>query len=505
MRSSKGRPALAVVAAAGLLLAGVPACSSGDARSSSAAGAPGGASSARSSAGSFGSGGTPGASSGTGGTPSGGAGTTSAGQGGTTGASASAAGTPPAGGAGAGDTSASGGRGEVSGGAATGGLGGVANSAGAGGTTAGGGTNTGGSGASGSAGAPGTLSWCLPIDAHPQGLDWAKALIDSQLRNHVSLTWQYPDGLFLHGVYLAYKRLNDASYLSLIKQWADANLGGKSAYNSLDDMQPSLVLDDMYRETMDAKYGAAPKAVAQRLETGNYPKTSDGGFWHNTGATNQLWGDGVFMDLPPYVNYGQLFDDSKAVDIATEQLVIYDRHLAAPNDLHVHQWDGQAGKQSCCEWCRAEGWYEMALLMVLDVTPSTHENYAALVAIAQRLAKGLAATQDPATGRWWQVMDQPNDHGNWLETSCTAMHTYFLSKASEKGYIDAATYAPLAIKGFDGEMQMVSNANDVQVKNICPGTGVLASASDYYARPPATNDNHGLGAFLLMYDQLTCR
>jgi unsaturated rhamnogalacturonyl hydrolase len=86
------------------------------------------------------------------------------------------------------------------------------------------------------------------------------------------------------------------------------------------------------------------------------------------------------------------------------------------------------------------------------------------------------------------------------------MHTYFLSKASQKGYIDAATYAPLAIMGFKGEMQMVSPSNStVQIKNICPGTGVLASPADYYARPPASNDNHGLGAFLLMYDQLTCR
>jgi len=374
-----------------------------------------------------------------------------------------------------------------------------------GGIGSGGSTGSGGSNATGgAAGSGGTPSWCLPLSAHPQGMDWAKALIDSQIRANVSLTWAYPDGLFLHGVCLAYKRLGDASYLSLMKKWADANLAGKTSYNSLDDMQPTLVLDDMYRETKDAKYGTAPKAVATRLE-GDYPKTSDGGFWHNTGATNQLWGDGVFMDLPPYINYGDLFNATKAVDIATQQLIIYDSHLAAPNNLHVHQWDGTAGKQSCCEWCRAEGWYEMALLIVLDFTPTTHSNYNALVAIAQRLAKGLAATQDPTTGRWWQVMDKPNDAANWLETSCTAMHTYFLSKASQKGYIDAATYAPLAIKGFGGEMQMVSNSSNVQIKNICPGTGVLASAADYYARPPATNDNHGLGAFLLMYDQLTCR
>jgi unsaturated rhamnogalacturonyl hydrolase len=162
-------------------------------------------------------------------------------------------------------------------------------------------------------------------------------------------------------------------------------------------------------------------------------------------------------------------------------------------------------KHSCCEWCRAEGWYEMALLIVLDFTPTTHKDYAALVAIVQRLAKGVAATQDPTTGGWLQVMDKPDDSANWLETSCTAMHTYFLSKASQKGYIDAATYGPLAIKGFNGEMANVSNSSNVQIKGICPGTGVLASAADYYARPPATNDNHGLGAFLLMYDQLTCR
>jgi unsaturated rhamnogalacturonyl hydrolase len=147
----------------------------------------------------------------------------------------------------------------------------------------------------------------------------------------------------------------------------------------------------------------------------------------------------------------------------------------------------------------------MALLMVLDFTPRTHANFAELVAIAERLARGLAATQDASTGRWWQVMDKPNDAGNWLETSCTAMHTYSLSKASEKGYVDAATYAPLAIKGFHGAMQMVANPTNVQIKNICPSTGVLSSPADYYARTPATNDNHGLGAFLVMYDQLTCR
>jgi unsaturated rhamnogalacturonyl hydrolase len=264
----------------------------------------------------------------------------------------------------------------------------------------------------------------------------------------------------------------------------------------------------VYRETKDAKYGTAPAAIAKRLES-TYPKTSDGGFWHtDTGGfgANQLWGDGVFMVLPPYVSYGELFNNSKALDTATQQLIIYDKHLAAPNNLHVHNWNAATNKQSCCEWCRAEGWYEMALLIILDSVPSTHPDYPALLEIVQRLAKGVAATQDASTGRWWQVMDKGGESGNYLETSCTAMHTYFLSKASQKGYIDAATYAPLAIKGFNGVMGKVSKSGtSVTISDICPGTGVLASASAYYNQKPVANDNHGLGAFLLMYDQLTCR
>src|SRR5579863_4059079 len=214
-------------------------------------------------------------------------------------------------------------------------------------------------------------AWCLPLSQHPMGVDWAKALIDSQIRAQISLSWYYPDGLFLHGVYLAYKRLNDPTYLSLLTTWATANLAGVSAYDSLDNMEPAWVLLDMYRETQDAIYGTTPAAIAMRLET-DYPKTSDGGFWHMTTTPNQLWGDGVFMDLPQYVSYGEQFADTNALDTAVQQLIIYDNHLQAPNNLHVHQWDGSAMQQSCCEWCRAEGWYEMALLIVLDSTPTTH-------------------------------------------------------------------------------------------------------------------------------------
>jgi unsaturated rhamnogalacturonyl hydrolase len=327
--------------------------------------------------------------------------------------------------------------------------------------------------------------------------------------NATSLPWAYQDALFLHGVYLAYKRLGTAGYLSYVKAWADANKGHGGGYMSLDLMMPTLVLDDMYRESMDASYGTAPKAARATLDT--YPRTSDGAFWHNTGLKGQNWGDGAFMLLSELVNYGEIFNDATYTDAeSTKQLTLYDAHLEAQNDLHYHAydepgtagWAGETMHHSCCEWCRAEGWYEMALVMSLDKLPATDTaDRMMLVPIVERLASGLKASQDPATGRWWQVMDMPTDPRNWLETSCSAMHTYFLSKAIQQGSLDA-TYVDVMTKGFQGVLQEVSQAGDVS--NICVGTGV-GDATFYFARTRATNDPHGLGAFLIMYDQLTCR
>jgi unsaturated rhamnogalacturonyl hydrolase len=71
----------------------------------------------------------------------------------------------------------------------------------------------------------------------------------------------------------------------------------------------------------------------------------------------------------------------------------------------------------------------------------------------------------------------------------------------QQGTIDAS-YASAMAKGFNGVLQEVSAAGDVS--NICVGTNV-GDAAYYFARTRATNDMHGLGAFLLMYDQVTCR
>ena len=290
----------------GLFFTAVLACSGGGGTATPGSGGTGGGTGAGTGGSPLGSGGSTAGSGDTGGnTDTGGTGPGTGGEvsstggsttGGTPGSGGSATGgTPGSGGSATGGTPGSGG--SAAGGTNNGSGGATGNRGGSGGATGG---TAGASSASGGGAGSGSSSgpWCLPVSAHPMGLDWAKALIDS--RRNATLTWQYMDSLYLHGVYLSAKRLGSADYLTMVRSWADKNLSPTRTYDTLDNMQPTIVLNDMYRETHDAKYSAAPKAVADRLET-PYPKTKDGGFWHTDAEIggSQLWGDGVFMNLPP--------------------------------------------------------------------------------------------------------------------------------------------------------------------------------------------------------------
>ena len=85
------------------------------------------------------------------------------------------------------------------------------------------------------------------------------------------------------------------------------------------------------------------------------------------------------------------------------------------------------------------------------------------------------------------------------------MYTYAISRAVQRGYVDAAfraTAKTAAAKGYRGVLSQVTNSGgQTHVKNICIGTNV-GNAAYYRSRPRATDDLHGLGSFLIMNEQL---
>src|SRR5690606_20241822 len=84
---------------------------------------------------------------------------------------------------------------------------------------------------------------------------------------------------------------------------------------------------------------------------------------------------------------------------------------------------------------RAMGWYAVALVDVLDLSPEQHPGHGRLVGYLNELGAVIAKYRDPRTGVWYQVMDQWDRAGNYLEASASAMFTYSLAKGAKKGHL----------------------------------------------------------------------
>jgi unsaturated rhamnogalacturonyl hydrolase len=375
---------------------------------------------------------------------------------------------------------------------------------------------------------------CAPNEARPgddeltaaaaaPGTDWGRAVVESTMARFPTPAalgpWEYSRALFLHGAYLVYQRVKDPRYLSYIKSWVDAHVDANgninNAFNSLDNMMPGNLLLDLYQETSDKRYQIAAQKIRRRLDS--YPRTAldgtPGAFWHNTGLKGQLWGDGTFMLLPFLARYGELFNDAAYThDETARQLVIYGNHLRnRTNGLLYHayaergdtSWADPVTHHSPEFWCRAIGWYGMATIHVLDVLPANHPERAQILADLQTLIDGYVTFQDTSSGRWFQVVDKGALASNWTETSCSSMYTYVIASAVARGWI-APTYRAAANKGFNGVLQRISLGADglTNITDICIGTNVGGTLPFYLSRPRRTNDFHGLGAFLIMYEQL---
>jgi len=177
-------------------------------------------------------------------------------------------------------------------------------------------------------------------------------------------------------------------------------------------------------------------------------------------------------------------------------------------------WASKKTGTSLNFWGRGMGWYAMALVDVLDYFPKEHAKYDSIVAIVQRLAAAIVKVQDPATGVWYQVLDQGNREGNYLEASASTMFSYFLLKAINKSYIDRDTYYDNAIKSFKGTVNTlvkVQPDSSLMITPTCGSAGLGGTTRrdgtfEYYISEKIRhNDTKAVAPFIMaaiQYDKL---
>ncbi|NUQ30354.1 MAG: glycoside hydrolase family 88 protein [Acidobacteriaceae bacterium] len=361
-------------------------------------------------------------------------------------------------------------------------------------------------------------AWAMKAEKPSAQPDWSRLVIDGMLHRTPDPRnlsgWGYAVSLFLYGQYLFYKRTKERKYLDYIQGWVDKHVNDEGVIDrpitALDYVLPGNLLLILHKETGQKKYKTAADTIRHTFD--NYPRTEDGGFWHALSRQHQLWLDGIFMGMPFLVRYGAAYGESKyTFDEAAKQFEIYASHLNDPksglmfhayDESGVQPWADPTTHHSAYFWCRAIGWFGMALIEVLELMPHSHPQREKLIAQLRQLCEAYTRYQDKETGLWFQILDKGDDPNNWRETSSSCMYTYTLSMAVKRGYI-AKHYAEVAAKGYKGVLTQLSKDDDGfgHIANICEGTNV-GDLAYYYNRPRRTDDFHGLGAFLIMNEHM---
>jgi rhamnogalacturonyl hydrolase YesR len=145
----------------------------------------------------------------------------------------------------------------------------------------------------------------------------------------------------------------------------------------------------------------------------------------------------------------------------------------------------------------------MALVDTLDHIPAERADLRApLLEIIKELAPPLVKYQTE-NGVWYQIIDRPEDLGNYREASASAMFVYFLAKAINKGYLPDS-YRAAALRGYEGmldEFVSIDADGEVHLRNNCEvaglGYGRDGSYQYYMIEPIVTNDPKGTGPMMM--------
>lgn len=280
-----------------------------------------------------------------------------------------------------------------------------------------------------------------------------------------------------------------------------------------------------------------------------------GGWFHKTTYNNQMWLDGAYMGsalLAQIVNFngtgthvfGSTTDDwnmvFKQLNIvwnmcwnANDKLMYHAFEANAgtgTSKSHADTWAGLNGTtepytfHSAAYWGRANAWYLMALVDVLEAMKNagqeSTDNYKTLKQHLADLAAGIAAHQDSKTGGWYQVMDKdasftassynsnwsgkPASVTNYIETSATAIFAAAYFKAVRLGLLstspcDYKTIAKNAFEGLVNNYTYLDANGDMQIWGSCRSAG-LGGDKDTALKGAEKYRNGSNEYYLLGYD-----
>ncbi len=221
-------------------------------------------------------------------------------------------------------------------------------------------------------------------------------------------------------------------------------------------------------------------------------RLSDGTLARKRPMMDSLWLDDLYMGVPALAQMGKLTGEKKYYDDAVRQVKQFSERMFNHNlNLYMHGWIGGMEVHPEFHWARANGWALMATTELLDVLPEDHPGRPGVLELLRAQIRGLAACQ-AYNGLWHQLLDR-ND--SYLETSASAIYTFCIARAINRGWIDPLAYGPMVLLAWSAVATKVNERG--QVEDVCVGTGMGFDPAFYYYRPRSVFAAHGYGPVLL--------
>ena len=337
--------------------------------------------------------------------------------------------------------------------------------------------------------------------------------------------WNYIDGCMMTSLIELYKITKDEKYIKFVKDFISyyiaedgSILGFEPDKQALDDVCESKILFDLYSLTGEEKYKKAIDITHKFLM--DQPRTKDGSFWHKKIYPNQVWLDGIYMAMPFYARYQTQFAGKNYNDLI-DQIKLVRKYMFDENkQLYYHCYDSSkeafwADKKTGLSksfWLRSIGWYTVALADLLEyVDEQLYDEYHTIKALLKEVIDGLLMYQDKESKMFYQVVDQGDKKGNYLETSGSSMIAYAILKGTRLEALPPR-YRQIGVDIFNGiaKKYLTIKDGELNLGGICLSAGLGPENNtrrdgtfEYYiSEPIVENDAKGVGPFILAYTEM---
>ncbi len=342
-------------------------------------------------------------------------------------------------------------------------------------------------------------------------------------RQGLPATWNYIDGCMLGALLEMTEITGDQRYGDFVERFIDSFVMEDGTIRTfhpekqtLDDINEGRVLFPLYRKTGKEKYRLAILEMKKALD--HQPRTGEGSFWHKKIYPNQVWLDGIYMAQVFAALYEKEMGTGDYSDILHQLRIVRERMFDPQKKLYYHGYDQSktvfwADRETGLSksfWLRAQGWFATALVDLAGILPEG-EGRAYVASLLSEMMEGLLPWRDEDTGMYYQVVDQGEREGNYLETSGSSMMAYAMLKGARLGIL-AQKYAALGLGTFHGIMEkyLTFEGESLVLDGICLVAG-LGPESDhrrdgsyqyYISEPVVKNDAKGAAPFVMCYTEV---